>query len=40
VPLYLYYAPGAEGPVILPQILTEDIVRTAVETAPQKGKTT
>jgi thiol:disulfide interchange protein DsbD len=40
VPLYLYYAPGADGPVILPQILTEDIVRNAVETAPQKGETT
>ena len=23
VPLYLYYAPGADKPVILPQILTE-----------------
>ena len=23
-PLYLYYAPGAAAPVILPQILTED----------------
>ena len=23
VPLYLYYAPGAKAPVILPQILTE-----------------
>lgn len=39
VPLYLYYAPGALAPVILPQILTEDIVRNAVETAPEKGET-
>jgi len=40
VPLYLYYPPGADAPVILPQILTEDIVRNAVEAAPQKGETT
>lgn len=26
VPLYLYYAPGAKTPVILPQILTESVV--------------
>ena len=29
VPLYLYYAPGAANPVVLPQILTEDeVVKT------------
>jgi thiol:disulfide interchange protein len=26
VPLYLYYAPGAKDPVILPQILTTKII--------------
>jgi len=26
VPLYLYYAPGAKAPIILPQILTESVV--------------
>ncbi len=30
VPLYLYYAPGADKPVILPQILTEAGVLSAV----------
>jgi thiol:disulfide interchange protein DsbD len=30
VPLYLYYAPGAANPVVLPQILTEDEVIKAV----------
>ncbi|MDR3454205.1 MAG: thioredoxin family protein, partial [Rhodoferax sp.] len=30
VPLYLYYAPGAAEPIILPQILTEDIVLNAL----------
>jgi thiol:disulfide interchange protein DsbD len=30
VPLYLYYAPGAATPVILPQILTESVVLGAV----------
>jgi DsbC/DsbD-like thiol-disulfide interchange protein/cytochrome c biogenesis protein CcdA len=30
VPLYLYYAPGAETPEVLPQILTEDAVLQAV----------
>jgi thiol:disulfide interchange protein/DsbC/DsbD-like thiol-disulfide interchange protein len=30
VPLYLYYAPGAKTPVILPQILTESIVLGAL----------
>jgi thiol:disulfide interchange protein len=31
VPLYLYYAPGAEKPVILPQILTESGVLDAIK---------
>ena len=31
VPLYLYYAPGAQKPVILPQILTEDGVLAALK---------
>ena len=31
VPLYLYYAPGAATPIILPQILTEAGVLSAVE---------
>jgi thiol:disulfide interchange protein/DsbC/DsbD-like thiol-disulfide interchange protein len=30
VPLYLYYAPGAATPVILPQILTESAVLAAI----------
>jgi thiol:disulfide interchange protein DsbD len=30
VPLYLYYAPGAAQPVILPQILTESTVLSAI----------
>jgi thiol:disulfide interchange protein DsbD len=30
VPLYLYYAPGAKAPVILPQILTEGSVLGAL----------
>jgi len=30
VPLYLYYAPGAQVPVVLPQILTESIVLAAL----------
>lgn len=33
VPLYLYYAPGANEPVVLPQLLTEGIVRNAIEAA-------
>ena len=32
VPLYLYYAPGATEPKILPQILTEGIVLQALDT--------
>jgi len=35
VPLYLYYAPGASEPKILPQILTEDIVLAALKPASQ-----
>ena len=31
VPLYLYYAPGAEQAEVLPQILTESIVLAALE---------
>ena len=30
VPLYLYYAPGASAPVVLPQILTEGEVTKAI----------
>ncbi len=30
VPLYLLYSPAAESPVVLPQLLTEDIVAEAV----------
>ena len=30
VPLYLYYAPGSDKPVILPQILTESGVLSAI----------
>jgi thiol:disulfide interchange protein DsbD len=30
VPLYLYFAPGAQQPVILPQLLTQDIVLSAL----------
>ena len=31
VPLYLYYAPGAKAPIILPQILTESTVLGALD---------
>jgi thiol:disulfide interchange protein/DsbC/DsbD-like thiol-disulfide interchange protein len=31
VPLYLYYAPNAEAPIVLPQLLTENTVIAAVE---------
>ncbi|HVV27850.1 MAG TPA: protein-disulfide reductase DsbD domain-containing protein [Rhizomicrobium sp.] len=30
VPLYLYYAPGAKAPAILPQVLTESVVLSAL----------
>jgi thiol:disulfide interchange protein DsbD len=32
VPLYLYYAPGAEKPDVLPQLLTESTVMAALQT--------
>ena len=31
VPLYLYYAPGAAAPVILPQILTESAILSVID---------
>jgi thiol:disulfide interchange protein DsbD len=31
VPLYLYYAPGAEKPAVLPQLLTESTVIAALD---------
>jgi thiol:disulfide interchange protein DsbD len=31
VPLYLYYAPNAEAPIVLPQLLTENTVMAAVD---------
>jgi thiol:disulfide interchange protein DsbD len=31
VPLYLYYAKGAAAPEVLPQLLSPDIVKAAVE---------
>jgi thiol:disulfide interchange protein len=31
VPLYLYYAPGAEKPAVLPQLLTESTVMAALD---------
>jgi thiol:disulfide interchange protein DsbD len=31
VPLYLYYAPGAETPRVLPQLLTESLLLQMVE---------
>jgi thiol:disulfide interchange protein DsbD len=34
VPLYLYYAPGAASPVVLPQILTEDEVVKTISSSP------
>ncbi|HEY4266395.1 MAG TPA: protein-disulfide reductase DsbD domain-containing protein, partial [Micropepsaceae bacterium] len=33
VPLYLYYAPGAEKPAVLPQLLTESTVMAALDNA-------
>ena len=33
VPLYLYYAPGAEKPAVLPQLLTESTVMAALDGA-------
>jgi thiol:disulfide interchange protein len=34
VPLYLYYAPGAEKPAVLPQLLTESTIIAALDAAP------
>ncbi len=34
VPLYLYYAPGADKPAVLPQLLTESTVLAALDTRP------
>lgn len=34
VPLYLYYAPGAEKPAVLPQLLTESTVMAALDARP------
>jgi thiol:disulfide interchange protein DsbD len=34
VPLYLYYAPGAEKPSVLPQLLTESTVMAALDAKP------
>jgi thiol:disulfide interchange protein len=36
VPLYLYYAPGAEKPAVLPQLLTESTVMAALDSAPAR----
>jgi thiol:disulfide interchange protein/DsbC/DsbD-like thiol-disulfide interchange protein len=37
VPLYLYYPPGAQSePLVLPQLLTPDIVLSALKDAPAK----
>jgi thiol:disulfide interchange protein DsbD len=33
VPLYLYYAPGAEKPAVLPQLLTESTMMAALDAA-------
>ena len=33
VPLYLYYAPGAQTPTVLPQLLTESVVMAALNGA-------
>jgi thiol:disulfide interchange protein len=33
VPLYLYFGPGAEAPVVLPQLLTESAVLAALDSA-------
>jgi thiol:disulfide interchange protein DsbD len=33
VPLYLYWAPGAAEPVVLPQLLTEGVLLTALRGA-------
>ena len=38
IPVYAYYAPGAEAPVLLPQVLTESAVREAIENAAQLAR--
>jgi thiol:disulfide interchange protein DsbD len=35
VPLYLYWAPGAERPKILPQVLTEASIVSELTSNPQ-----
>jgi thiol:disulfide interchange protein DsbD len=35
VPLYLYWAPGAERPKILPQVLTEAMIVSELTSNPQ-----
>jgi thiol:disulfide interchange protein DsbD len=37
VPLYLYYAPGASAPQVLPQILTPGSVRELVQALPDRA---
>jgi hypothetical protein len=37
VPLYLYYAPGASAPQVLPQILTPGSVRDLVQGLPDRA---
>ena len=34
VPLYLFYGPESEAPIILPQLLTETIVLDAIDSQP------
>ena len=39
VPLYLYYAPGAETPVILPQLLSEStVLETIAAPSSEQGE--
>lgn len=38
VPLYLYYAPGAAAPKLLPQLLTEGIILEAISADSREGK--
>lgn len=39
VPLYLYFAPGAETAQVLPQLLTEQIVLNAIKSGSSQGET-
>jgi thiol:disulfide interchange protein DsbD len=39
IPLYVYYGPGAEEPVFLPEILTPGIVLAALDAAPNPPST-